>query len=149
MYRHRRAILLSLIVLLIESYAGSYTFNILSNASGDYRSNLEFLHNEQNESTKVAENNDVLIMRIEEGPNGTKNAYVEAGASLKLQVDATGETFDFSAYTVHITFWSFMENIFNTMRDVQELMFETTLCIFIMFSFGIWIKRRQFPVAPL
>jgi hypothetical protein len=120
---------------------------MLSNAGADYRSNLEFLHNEQVESAKVAENKDVLIMRIEEGPNGTKNAYVEAGAFLKPQVEATGASFNSLAYIVHVAFWSFMENISNTMRDVHELMFETTLCIFVMLSFGIWIKRRQFHIT--
>ena len=137
-YRHRKTIFLALVFLLLENIAGACVFDTLSEFCANYRHELEFAASEQ---TKPSEPVSKCNVRVIEGPNGTKNVYVKCEASIRVEVQASGEVFDYSAYIRHVILWKTLENIFNTIRDIHKMMFETTVCIFCVFSLTFRLRR--------
>lgn len=138
LYRHRKTIFLVLVLSLIENITVACVFDILSEVCANYRHELEFTASEPTKPSKPVSNGNV---RIVEGPNGTKNVYVECSASVNLEVRASGEYFDYSAYLRHVMYWKTLENIFNMVRDIHKILFETTVCIFCVFSLGFGLKK--------
>jgi len=138
LYRHRKTIFLVLVLSLVENITSAYFFDTLSHVCADYRHKLEFTAIEPIKPSKPVSSSNV---RIVEGPNGTKNVYVECLASVNLEVRASGEYFDYSAYVRHVMLWKTLENIFNLVRDIHKMLFETTVCMFCVFSLGFGLKK--------
>jgi len=126
-YRERNAILLSFILILAGSMASAYVFDTLSKITADYVHQLKFVNNAETETPKEAPPTNV---RVVEGPNGTKEVFVECFATIGVQVSPSGEIFDYSSYIRHILFWEILKNSFETLRDIYKEMFETTICVF-------------------
>lgn len=132
-YKRRKAIMLILILTIVESVSCSYVFDSLANYCANYKHKLELTHHEEIENQKCEpEKSPTSNMRIEEGPNGTKNVFVECSATLTFHINTqvTAEVFDYSEYIRHIIFWETLKNAFETLRNIHRVIAETTICIF-------------------
>lgn len=137
LYRRRKVIFLALIPLLLESIAGTYFFDALSNVCAIRRKELEtIISKEQNETRKPASTS---TARVIEGPNGTKEMIFEIGESVAPQAKLSGEML--KVYTERLAIWETLKNDFDLIRDIHKEMYETIICVFCIFSLGLGLKK--------
>ncbi len=133
--------MVALILLFLENVAGMYVFDMLANACANYRHELEEIVRTEQAKPKPQKPASGSNVKVVEGPNSTKEVYIEVGVSFGFETNLSGEYFDYSAYKQHIIFWTNIENSFTMARDIHRMMTETMICIFCVIFLGIGLEK--------
>ena len=133
-HKNRQAIALILLVSFVStvatSYISNYWANYFANLAANYK--LQFANDVQRQKTEEAPPSTCSV-RVEEGPNGTKNVFIQAEVTLNLEVRASGSVFDASTYIRYILMWESMKNTYEFFRNVSKMFAETIVCVFCFF----------------
>jgi uncharacterized membrane protein YraQ (UPF0718 family) len=137
--KHQEAIMLALMIAIIGSVSFNYVFDSLADYCATYEHKFQLAFDSAKQASQKNQESATLppsasSVRIEDGPNGTKNMFVEGSIPLTFDINAQGtvEVFDPSAYLRHILIWGILKNAFKLLRDISRVIFVTTMCLSIL-----------------
>lgn len=119
-------LLVSFVSTVATSYISDYWANYFANLAANYK--LQFINDTQQQETQKPDT--LCSMRVEEGPNGTKNVFIQAEVTLNLEARASGSVFDASTYMRYILMWESIENTCEFLRNVSRMFAESIFCVF-------------------
>jgi len=133
-HKNKIALTLLLLALFIVNNATSLVFvtslrNYLANLAANYK--LKFTDDVQHETEQPSS---TCSVRIEEGPNGTKNIFIYAKITINVEAHTSGSVFDATTYARYILMWEILRNTYKLMCDIFTVLAERILYILCFFT---------------
>jgi hypothetical protein len=128
--------LLALGLMLFDGFAGMQVFNNLASISAHYKQTFSTMYDEplaelqqHNETPSPPPPSPIITL-----PNGTHLLYFYGSMTLNFNIATSGVIINNAEYAREVVFWTSVENIFETARDIYEAMIMISAALLVVFS---------------